>query len=72
MNNVAWHTLVALILALGAATSVVLLSISVLTTPGHVTGEESTLLSTVLGATVGAAAAYIGRTVSDGDGTGSG
>lgn len=72
MNNVAWHTLVAVILATGAAVSVVLLSISILTTPGHVTGEESTLLSTVLGATVGAAAAYIGRTVSDGDGTGNG
>jgi len=61
----AWHALVAIILATGATVAVVLLSVSVMRTPGHVTAEESTLLSSTLGVIVGAAAAYLGSRVAD-------
>jgi len=55
-----WHAIVAIILALGAASSIVLLTVMELTRDGHVTPEEATLLSTVLGAAVGAVATYLG------------
>ena len=55
-----WHAFVAVILAVGVAAAIVILSANELTTSGHVTGEESTLLSTVLGTAVGAIAGYLG------------
>jgi hypothetical protein len=55
-----WHAIVAVILAIGVAAAIVILSANELTTSGHVTGEESTLLSTVLGTAVGAIAGYLG------------
>lgn len=63
-----WHGVVALILATGIAISVVLLAVSELDhgTAGHISGEESTLLSTVLGAGIGAIATYVGLRSHDG------
>lgn len=55
-----WHALVAVILATGVAVAVIILAVFELVSPGHVSGEESTLLSTVLGTMVGAAAGYLG------------
>ena len=55
-----WHALVAVILALGAATTIVLLAVMELIRDGNVTAEEATLLSTALGAVVGAVATYLG------------
>lgn len=60
MNGRDWHSLVAIVLAIGVAASLILLSLVELRTSGHVTAEEATLLSTILGATVGAIATYLG------------
>lgn len=54
------YATVAVLLALGVAASIILISVAVLNTPGHVTEQEATLLSTVLGAAVGAIATYLG------------
>lgn len=54
------YGLVAVILAAGVAASVILISVGVLRAPGHITEQEATLLSTVLGAGVGAIATYLG------------
>lgn len=55
-----WQGAVAIILALGASTTIILLAVQEIIHVGHVTAEEATLLSTVLGAVVGAAATYLG------------
>lgn len=60
MDQGNWHALVAIILATGVAVAVIILAVFELVSPGHVSGEESTLLSTVLGTMVGAAAGYLG------------
>lgn len=60
VTSAKWNAVVAVILALGVATAVVILSTNELTTSGHVSGEESTLLSTVLGTAIGAIAGYLG------------
>jgi hypothetical protein len=54
------HTLVALILATGAALAVVTLAVGSVALNGPVSTEEATLLSTALGAIVGAVATYLG------------
>jgi hypothetical protein len=55
-----WHALVAIILAVGASTAIVLLAVMEVVRDGNVTAEEATLLATVLGAAVGAVATYLG------------
>lgn len=55
-----WSGLVAVVLALGVVAGIVILALSEYFSPEHVTGEEATLLSTVLGAAIGAVAAYLG------------
>jgi len=56
-----WHAVVAVLLALGVATVLVLVGIAVVREPGHVTPEENSLLSTLGGACVGALATYLGQ-----------
>jgi hypothetical protein len=55
-----WHAIVAVILAIGAASTIILLPVMELTRDGHVTEAEATLLSTALGAAIGAVATYLG------------
>lgn len=55
----------ALILAVGVAASVVILCIETIIHSGPVSAEEATVLSTVLGATVGAVATYLGGAAID-------
>ena len=50
----------AVILALGIAASAVILCIETIIHAGPVSSEEATVLSTVLGASVGAVATYLG------------
>lgn len=54
------NTIVAIILALGIATSLILLSANEFTHNGHISGEEATTISTVLGAGIGSIATYLG------------
>lgn len=56
------RTLIALILAAGTVGAVLLLAASEALSEGHVTLEESSLFSTVLGALIGAVATYLGTT----------
>lgn len=53
----------AIILALGVACSIIILSINELTHPGHLTTDETTVIATILGAGIGAIATYIGGKV---------
>jgi hypothetical protein len=57
-----WRSIAALILAIGAATAIVILAWSEADhqIAGHISEAESTLLATVLGAMVGAVATYLG------------
>jgi hypothetical protein len=52
--------LTALVLAGGVALAVVVLAVGAAVTHGPISTEESTLLSTVLGAAVGALATFLG------------
>ena len=54
------RAIAALVLAIGVAASVVILCIETVVHSGPVSAEEATVLSTVLGATVGAVATYLG------------
>ena len=60
MRQLDYHAIVAVVLALGATATLILLAVMELTRDGHVTPEEATLLSTVLGAVIGAVATYLG------------
>lgn len=60
MNNLNWHGLVAMVLALGLATAVVILCIETILHLGPVSDSEAAVLSTVLGAAVGAVATFLG------------
>lgn len=55
-----WHAIAAVVLAIGVSTSLILLSVNEFTHNGHLTPDETTVISTVLGAGVGAIATYIG------------
>lgn len=68
MRPLDWHALVAVILALGVSTAIIVLSINELTSAGHVSQEGATLLATVLGAAIGAIATYLGVTRSSSGG----
>lgn len=61
-------SLVALVLSTGVAIAFVALSVGATFNNGPVSTEESTLLSTVLGAAVGAIATYLGTRGGRGDG----
>lgn len=52
--------LVAVVLAAGVAICVVSLSLGIAVTTGPISQEDSALLSTVLGAAIGAVATYLG------------
>lgn len=54
------RSLAALVLAAGVGIAVVALAIGVSFTNGPISNEEATLLSTVMGAAVGALATYLG------------
>jgi uncharacterized membrane protein len=60
MDNLNWHGLVAIVLALGLATTVILLALETILHRGPVSDTEAAVLSTVLGAAVGAVATYLG------------
>lgn len=55
-----WAGLVAVIIAAGVAASVVIIAVAIFEAPGHLNPDEATLLSTILGAAVGAIATYLG------------
>jgi hypothetical protein len=59
-NVTDWKVIIALVLAMGTAISIVLLSINELVNAGHITASESTLYSTILGALIGALGTYLG------------
>lgn len=60
MTPVAWRGIAAIILAAGLAAAVVILAVETMLHPGAIGTEEASLLSTVLGAVVGAIAVYLG------------
>lgn len=61
MKWVPWqNTIVAIILAIGISGSLILLSVNEFTHNGHLSEGETTTVSTVLGAGVGALATYMG------------
>lgn len=62
-----WQGLVAVILAVGLTAAVVLLAVAELIHSGHVSTDEATLFATVLGATIGAVATYLGTRSTSGD-----
>lgn len=51
---------VAIILAIGVSTSLILLSVVEFSHSGHLTPDETVVISTVLGAGIGALATHIG------------
>jgi hypothetical protein len=63
------QAVVALVLAAGVAIAVISLSIGAAFANGPVSTEEATLLSTVLGAAVGAIATYLGTRSAGGGGS---
>jgi hypothetical protein len=64
----AWRGIAALILAVGLAATVIILAIETIIHTGPVSTQEASLLSTVLGATVGAVAVYLGGHTPNGSG----
>ena len=63
------HAAVALVLAVGVAVTVVILSLETVLHTGPISQAEATVLATIVGAIIGAVAAYLG--VSKGQGGGS-
>jgi len=55
-----WHGIVAIILALGIAITLVLEMVNILLRDGTTTELEATVLSTAFGAAIGAIATYLG------------
>ena len=62
-----WPGLAALVLAMGVAICVIALAVGTATQSGPISQEDATLLSTVLGAAVGAVATYLGTHAHDGE-----
>jgi hypothetical protein len=65
---VRWSGLVAVVIAVGVAASVIIIAVAIFEAPGHLNPDEATLLSTILGAAVGAIATYLGTHGGRGDG----
>jgi membrane protein DedA with SNARE-associated domain len=61
-----WSAIVAVILAVGVTGSLLLLSFGELFHDGHLTEAETTTVSTLLGAGIGAIATYLGGRNSNG------
>lgn len=55
-----YRAIAAIVLALGITVSAILLCMETILHPGAISSEEATVLSTVLGASVGAVATYLG------------
>ena len=60
MKRLDWHGIIAVILAIGAIATVIILAIQETQHAGHLSADEVTLLSTVLGAIIGAVATFLG------------
>ena len=65
----AWRGVAALIIAFGLSATVVLLAIETILHSGSISTQESSLLSTALGAMVGAVAVFLGGHTTDGGGS---
>ena len=63
------HGVVAVILATGVAVTVVVLALETTTHSGAISESEANVLSTVVGAIIGAVATYLGISRSNGKGT---
>jgi hypothetical protein len=66
----AWRGVAVLILATGLAATIVLLAVETILHSGAISTQEASLLSTTLGATVGALAVYLGGHAGPPDNTG--
>lgn len=60
MSGIDWRALCAVILAVGVTAAVIILCLETITHLGPVSDSEAAVLSTVLGAAVGAVATYLG------------
>lgn len=67
-----WRAACAVLLALGVAALLVILSLNLYNTDGHVTSDEANLVSVLGGAAIGAVAAYLGGAGSHKDDSGDG
>ena len=54
------HGLVAVVLAVGVVAVIVILALATVLHNGPITEEEATVLATIVGAVIGAVAAYMG------------
>jgi len=66
------HGAVALVLAVGVAVTVIILSLETVLHTGPISQAEATVLATVIGAVVGAVAAYLGVSKTGGGSNGQG
>jgi uncharacterized membrane protein AbrB (regulator of aidB expression) len=60
------HSIVAVILAVGVSITVIILAVETVLHTGSISEQESALLSTVLGAAIGAVATYLGLSKANG------
>jgi len=58
--KIAGRTIVAIIMAIGASIAIVLLVVETMLHVGSITSQESTVISTTLGAIIGALAVFLG------------